>query len=174
MFCFLSAASLFLIAASGSGDSSERAQAKNSGRAPLTAVQPYLVMTGKSMTEAISKLQAGNATQNLMSGDAIGCRVYIQHEKDVATNQAEVHDATDDVFILLEGAATFILGGKLETPGEVQPGEWRSADISGGKEFKLAKGDMIIVPRGTPHRRISAGQDVTLMVIKAFTPAVNK
>ena len=76
-----------------------------------------------------------------------------------------------DIFIIMEGTTTLTLGGKLDSPNQVQPGEWRAAGITGGKEFKLSKGDVVIVPRGTPHRRISASQDVTLMVVKSFTPA---
>jgi mannose-6-phosphate isomerase-like protein (cupin superfamily) len=164
----------------GAGAVSADAQGRSSGggvpnasaQAPSTPSQAYLVMSGPSVEETIKELQADNKIKNLVSGAAIGCRVFIQHEKNVTTSQAEVHDGADDVFIILEGSATLILGGKLESPNQVQPGEWRAADITGGKEFKLAKGDVIVVPRGTPHRRITPGQDVTLMVVKAFTPAV--
>lgn len=142
-----------------------------SAQTPSTPSQAYLVMSGQSLEESIKELQAENKIKNLVSGAAIGCRVFIQHEKDVTTSQAEVHDGADDIFIILEGNATLTLGGKLESPDQTQPGEWRAAAITGGREFKLAKGDVIIVPRGTPHRRITPGQDVTLMVVKAFTPA---
>ncbi len=141
------------------------------GKAPSTAAQPYVVMSGQSIGEAVKDLQSDNKTRNLMTGDTIGCRVFIQHEKDVSTAQAEVHDAADDIFIIMEGTATYTLGGVLDSPKETQPGEWRAVSITGGKEFKLGKGDMIVVPRGTPHRRTTAGQDVTIMVIKAKAAA---
>jgi mannose-6-phosphate isomerase-like protein (cupin superfamily) len=174
VFGIISASLLFTIAAAGSGKSSDLPQAKTSGKAPSTASQPFLFVTGQAMAEAIKELQPGNGTKNLINGAAISCRAYLQHEKDVATNQAEVHDGADDIFIIQEGTATFILGGKLDAPTEIQPGEWRAANIAGGQEFKLAKGDMIVVPRGTPHRRITAGQDVTFLIIKAFAPSANK
>jgi mannose-6-phosphate isomerase-like protein (cupin superfamily) len=167
-FCILAAVSIFAAAAAGQGRTPET---KNSGGVPSAAAQPYLVMTGRSVDETVKALQSANKTNDLMNGDTLGCRVFLQHEKDVSTNQAEVHDGADDIFILMEGTATFILGGKLDSPHEVQPGEWRAADIIGGKEFRLNKGDMIVVPRGTPHRRVTAGADVTLLVIKARAPA---
>jgi mannose-6-phosphate isomerase-like protein (cupin superfamily) len=132
--------------------------------------QPYLVMTGLSMEEAIKQLQSGNMTRNLMAGEGIGCRVFLQHEKDVATGQAEVHEGADDVFIIMEGSTTLILGGALDAPKQTQPGEWRAQNITGGKSIKLGKGDVVVVPRGTPHRRVSDGQEVTLMIVKAFAP----
>ncbi len=139
--------------------------------APSTAAQPYQVITAQSMDETVKALQSSNTLKNLISGAGIGCRVFIQHEKDVSTNQAEIHDGADDIFVFLEGTATLTLGGTLESPTQTQPGEWRAATITGGKDIKVAKGDMIIVPRGTAHRRVTPGQEVTLMVIKSFTPA---
>lgn len=139
---------------------------------PAVASQAYVVMTGQSIADAIKSLQSENKTQNLISGEAIGCRVFIQHEKDVSTGQAEVHDGADDVFLILEGSATLTLGGKLDSPKQTQSGEWRASSITGGRDVLLRKGDLVIVPRGTPHRRTTPGQEVTLMVIKAFAPAV--
>ena len=140
-------------------------------KAPALPAQMYAVTTAKSIDEIMRDLRLGNKNQNLISGDGIGCRVFIQHELDVSTNQAEVHEGADDIFIIMEGTATFVLGGQLDSPKQAQPGEWRASSITGGKEFQVSKGDVIIVPRGTPHKRITAGQDVTLMVVKAFAPA---
>jgi mannose-6-phosphate isomerase-like protein (cupin superfamily) len=150
---------------SGSGGGREPAQA------PSTPGQEYLVLSGPSVDQTIKELAGDNKIKNLVSGAGVGCRVFIQHEKNVLTSQAEVHDGADDVFVILEGSATLILGGRLDSPNQSQPGEWRAAAITGGTEFKLAKGDVVVVPRGTPHRRITPGQDVTLMVIKSTTPA---
>ncbi len=142
------------------------------GGAPSTPAREYLVMTSQSLDETLKDLQSGNKLKNLIAGSGIGCRVFVQHEKDVAASQAEVHDGTDDIFIFLEGTATLTLGGKLESPSQTQDGEWRAAAITGGKDFKVGKGDVIVVPRGTAHRRITPGQEVTLMVIKSFTAPV--
>jgi mannose-6-phosphate isomerase-like protein (cupin superfamily) len=172
----LTAASLLLaIFATAIGqDKNSNPQDKTaSTRAPSAPAQPYVVTTAQSIDGTIKELHAANKLQNLISADNIGCRVYIQHELDVSTNQAEVHDAADDIFIIMEGTTTYVLGGKLDSPKETQPGEWRAPGITGGKEFKVNKGDILIVPRGTPHQRITAGLDVTLMVIKSFVPSKN-
>ena len=139
-------------------------------RRPSMPAQPYVVATAPSIEGIVQELRAANRQQDLINGESIGCRVFIQHEADVSTNQAEVHDAADDVFILLAGSAVFILGGQLDTPKETQPGEWRAPGILGGREFKVNKGDVLMVPRGTPHRRITSGQDVTFMLVKSSAP----
>lgn len=65
--------------------------------------------------------------------------------------QAEVHPAETDVMYVVEGGATLVTGGAVVDP-HVQPsGEVRGSGIDGGEVRTLAKGDVIIVPRGVPH-----------------------
>ncbi len=64
---------------------------------------------------------------------------------------AEVHQYETDVFYVLEGAATFVTGGALVAPKVVAPGEIRGASIEGGDSRRIARGDVIVIPRGTPH-----------------------
>jgi mannose-6-phosphate isomerase-like protein (cupin superfamily) len=146
------------------------AQPQAAVKRPSAASQPYVVTTAAALDAVVKDLHGANKRQNLMVADNVGCQVFVQHEKDVTTNQAEVHDAADDIFVILDGTADFVLGGELDSPRETGPGEWRSSGISGGKEIKANKGDMIMVPRGTPHRRITAGQDATVLIIKASAP----
>ena len=79
------------------------------------------------------------------------------------------HAETDDVFVILEGSTTLMVGGALDGPTLSAPGEWKGTGIRDGKELTLNKGDVAFIPRGTPHRRTTPNQEVTLMVIKATT-----
>ena len=174
-FYFAMTVTIFVIAvytASAQVKTTTSTETKSSAKEPPTAAQSYVVLTGQAIGDIIKELQSDNKTRNVISGSNLGCRIFIQHEKDVSKNPAEIHENADDIFIIMEGTATIILGGKLDTPNQTQPGEWRAPGITGGNEVKVSKGDMVIVPRGTPHKRITAGQDVTLIVIKAFTPVV--
>jgi mannose-6-phosphate isomerase-like protein (cupin superfamily) len=145
--------------------------AQGTGGGPRAAAQPFQILTGQSIADAVAALKSENKTQDLVSGEKIGTRVFVQHEKNVSTNAAEVHEGTDDVFIILEGSAILLIGGKLDSPTLAQPGEWRGKSITGGKEVKLAKGDIAFIPRGTPHQRTTANQEITLMIVKSFTAA---
>src|SRR5205823_10342971 len=109
-----------------------------------------------------------NKVEDLIGGAGMQLRVAVQHEKDKSGADAEVHDASDDVYYVLDGAATLILGGRLDAPHEAQPGEWRAAHIVGGQTVNIAKGDPIVVPRGTPHAPSTAGKDLTMLPAKAF------
>src|SRR5262249_29647911 len=77
------------------------------------------------------------------------------------------HADWNDVFIAKDGEATLIYGGKVEGGHETTPGETRGGKIAGGKEQRLAAGDMAIIPAGMPHQTNPApGKPFTYMVIK--------
>ena len=64
----------------------------------------------------------------------------------------EMHDKTNHVFIIQEGEAEFITGGKMIDPKQTGAGETRGAGIEGGVSHHLSKGDVITIPAGTPHQ----------------------
>jgi mannose-6-phosphate isomerase-like protein (cupin superfamily) len=65
--------------------------------------------------------------------------------------QVEVHEKTTDILFVVEGEALYVTGGKMIDGKQTRPGEWLGANIDGGVEHHLKKGDVIIVPAGTPH-----------------------
>jgi len=65
--------------------------------------------------------------------------------------QSELHEKDTDVFYILQGAATFVTGGKMVEPKTTAPGEVRGSGIEGGEVRTLSKDDVIIIPAGTPH-----------------------
>jgi lysophospholipase L1-like esterase/mannose-6-phosphate isomerase-like protein (cupin superfamily) len=137
-------------------------------RKPIKPIRPFVVMPSQSLADFQQKLQPGNKVEDLIGGEGMELRVAIQHEKDTPAADAEVHDASDDVYYVLDGSATVTLGGTLEAPKEIEPGEWRGPQIVGGQKVVINKGDLIIVPRGTPHQRATTGQDFTMILIKVF------
>lgn len=142
--------------------------AQSAQRKPSEATRPVVVMSAQSLTDLKQKLQPGNKTEELIDSAGMELRVAVQHENNKTGAAAELHDASDDVYYVLEGGATLVLGGKLDAPKEVEPGEWRSAKIIDGKTFEITKGDLVVVPRGTPHQRSTANKDFTMLLIKIY------
>ena len=70
-------------------------------------------------------------------------RVAIQHDEKKDSALAELHDASDDVYYVLEGSAQLTLGGKLDNPKEQSAGEWRSDKIVGGTTFTLKNSSLV-------------------------------
>jgi mannose-6-phosphate isomerase-like protein (cupin superfamily) len=141
---------------------------------PSEATRPFVVMSAQSLDDLQKTLQPDNKTSELIESGGMQLRVAVQHEKNKVGAPAELHDASDDVYYVLEGSATLILGGKLADPKETDAGEWRSPRIIDGKTFVINKGDLVIVPRGTPHQRSTANKDFTMILIKIYAEPLKK
>src|SRR6185436_14135659 len=143
-------------------------------RKPSEATRPFVVMTSQSLNDLQKTLQPDNKVSELIDSSGMQLRVAVQHEKNRAGAAAELHDASDDVYYVLEGTATLTLGGKLDAPKETDPGEWRSPKIIDGKSFEIKKGDLIVVPRGTPHQRSTENKDFMMILIKIYAEPLKK
>ena len=96
-------------------------------RGPRSPVRSPVILAGQSLNEIERRLKGGNLVEEIFGGEGMQLRVAVQHEKDKPAGLAEVHDDSDDVYYVLDGAATLVLGGALDSPREVEPGEWRGA-----------------------------------------------
>ncbi len=148
-------------------------------RKPSEPIRPYVMKTKQDVSSIEKALHSINVdiktkdlvtkTEDLIGGEGLQLRVAIQYDAKKNVAQAEVHDAADDVFYVLEGSAELTLGGKLENPKEGATGEWKSDKIIGGTTYTIKKGDLIVIPRGTPHQRINTkNKTFSLLLIKIF------
>ena len=62
---------------------------------------------------------------------------------------AITHADGTEVHHIIDGAATFVTGGTIVRPAGA--GRGGTATIEGGQSRRVAKGDVILVPAGTPH-----------------------
>lgn len=79
----------------------------------------------------------------------------------------ELHTKDADIIYVLDGTATFITGGTLVEPHNVAADEIRGKEISGGETRRLVRGDVIIVPAGTPHWFKEVSAPFLYYVVKA-------
>src|SRR5438552_11183343 len=143
-------------------------------RKPSEATRPFVVMSSQSLDDLQKTLQPDNKTVELIDSAGMQLRVAVQHEQNKVGAAAALHDASDDVYYVLDGSATLVLGGKLDSPKETDPGEWRSPRIVDGKTFEIKKGDLVVVTRRTPHQRSTANKDFTMILIKIYAEPLKK
>lgn len=101
-------------------------------------------------------------------------RVAIFHDEKRENDLFEVHDASDDIYYVLDGEAMLMLGGTLTAANEISTGEWRSKTASGGQRVSIKKGDLVVVPRGTVHQRTVTGKKFSMILIKVFAETVKQ
>ena len=80
--------------------------------------------------------------------------------------QVEVHVKDTDVIYMLEGTTTFVTGGTMVGGQTSAPDEIRGLSVNGGETRTLTKGDVIIVPKGTPHWFKDVSGPVLYYVVK--------
>ena len=81
--------------------------------------------------------------------------------------QVEVHEKDADIIYVLEGTATLVTGGEIIGGKTVAPGEIRGSEVKGGETRIIKKGDVIIVPAGTPHWFKEVPGPLNYYVVKA-------
>jgi mannose-6-phosphate isomerase-like protein (cupin superfamily) len=117
---------------------------------PAMAQKPGEVMyvTPAEVTALTSKVVDGVSTHFVVPlKGAYGQELVYR----TASGVPEVHRDWADHFVVIEGAATLVLGGMVVGEKETAPGEKRGTSITGGKEYVLTPGTNITVPPGMPH-----------------------
>ncbi|MBK6750485.1 MAG: cupin domain-containing protein [Acidobacteria bacterium] len=139
-------------------------------RQPSTASGPYVVKSKQQVAEIEKMLAAkpGNTNEDVVAAAGEQTRVAIFHDSKRENDLNEVHDGSDDIYYVLKGNATLVLGGSLLQPNEISPGEWRAKTAVGGNSVTIKKGDLIFVPRGTRHQRTVTGKGFSMILIKIF------
>lgn len=84
----------------------------------------------------------------------------------VAPGNVELHTQDTDIFYITEGSATLVTGGAMVGPETIGPGEIRAKATTGGVTRHLAKGDVIVIPKGVPHWFTEVGGTFLYFVVK--------
>lgn len=142
-------------------------------RQPSKPAGPVVVKTKQQIADIEKTLIAGDGNKNedIVAAAGRQTRVAVFHDEKRVDDLHEVHDGSDDIYYVLSGEATLMLGGSLIDPNEISPGEWRAKTATGGTIYKIRKGDVVFVPRGTPHQRTATGKGFSMILIKIFETA---
>ena len=141
--------------------------------APAAAQSPaaaaYRLFTAKEIQSDISALQASPGNNSLVQEKAFTAVLTTETAKSAA--EFEWHEGRDHIFQILEGATIYELGGTPKNGRNIRSGEWLAPESDGHEVVTLNKGDMIVIQRGTPHRRRTAGTVTFLLISPQGTAA---
>jgi mannose-6-phosphate isomerase-like protein (cupin superfamily) len=82
--------------------------------------------------------------------------------------KVEVHEKETDVIYVQDGEATFVTGGTMIGGNLTKPGQYLGTEIQGGVPHHMAKGDVVVVPAGTPHWFREVPKSITYFVVKVL------
>ncbi len=80
----------------------------------------------------------------------------------------EIHANEADLFYVIEGQSTQVLGGTVIGGKETGPGQIRGSRIDGGTTYQLGKGDVMWVPAGMPHWFPEMPEALSYLLVKVF------
>ena len=102
----------------------------------------------KSLSTAVASDAAAGAAVTISPGIAVRRRSGAGEPQ-----YAIIHPFSTEIYYIIDGAGSLVTGGALEPPAPppADPDIVRSRTIKGGATRRVAKGDVIVVPPGTPH-----------------------
>ena len=91
-----------------------------------------------------------------------------------STQQATLHQTeVTEVYQMLDGVGTLVTGGKIVDPTKTSAAAASIGHssivgprIEGGVSRRVSKGDIVIIPGGTPHWWSSLESDITYVIIR--------
>lgn len=89
-----------------------------------------------------------------------------------SSGMAEIHSRDTDIIYVLDGHATIVTGGEAIDAKTIARDELRGVAIANGETRHLGKGDVLVVPNGTPHQFTETSNPFLYYVVKATAPAM--
>jgi mannose-6-phosphate isomerase-like protein (cupin superfamily) len=120
---------------------------------PSATPVPFALFTEAKIEDAMQMYRSQLGEHYLFQPKQLPLTIAMTTQEKVVGKMFEYHEWRDHIFLILDGATRFELGGTPKQPRNVRPGEWLAADSDGATTVEVKKGDMLVVPRGTPHRQ---------------------
>jgi glc operon protein GlcG len=134
------------------------------------AVQAGMAVSSGRHSAGVLHFDSRRVNDAFAKGDVLvnaeGRNYMVHASRRDAPGMAEVHTRDTDIFHVLSGSATFVTGGDLVEPGPSADDEIRGKGIQGGETRRIAAGDVIVVPKGTPHWFREVQAPLTYYVVK--------
>ena len=133
--------------------------------APAAAAASRTMVSASEVTALVTKAKAERKdNQALLAQSMIQLAPYnVSLEYRAAVANAAVHETEAELFYVIDGSATLVTGGKLTNENRTNAANLSGSGIEGGVSRRVAKGDFIMVPEGTPHWFSAIDGTVVLM-----------
>jgi len=126
----------------------------------------YDVIRAQELADDMQSLQGGG---NKTLYQDRNFSFVLTTEKTASAKEFEWHEGRDHILNVIQGSTTYELGGIPQNAHSKGPGEWLAPASEGAAKVTLSKGDTLVIPRGTPHKR-STPESVTFTLTSPMTP----
>ncbi|SNT09641.1 hypothetical protein SAMN05421770_104145 [Granulicella rosea] len=133
------------------------------GQAPV-ATEKVQLFPGTLLAEKFKALQAKPGNDNISTPATLPFTIVLTVEEKKSAKEFEWHEGRDHIFQVVEGETRYEIGGTPKGAHSSKPGEWNAPESVGSTTMILKKGDMLVIPRNTLHKRSTEGS-VTFTLI---------
>ncbi|MGA2570420.1 MAG: hypothetical protein ABSF23_07860 [Terracidiphilus sp.] len=133
------------------------------------AAPAFQVFTAQQIEADAKALAATPGNNNLVQGKNF--TMVLTTEKAKSAKEFEWHEGRDHVLQVLKGTTVYELGGTPKNAHSPKADEWLAPESEGATTIKLHKGDLLVIPRGTPHKRSTASSVTFLLISPQGTAA---
>jgi mannose-6-phosphate isomerase-like protein (cupin superfamily) len=115
----------------------------------------FQLFTAHQIQDDVKTLEASPGDNNLVVGKNFKVALTVETAK--SAKEFEWHEGRDHVLIVLDGETVYQVGGTPKGAHSIGPGEWHAPESDGATTLTLRKDDMLVIPRGTLHKRSTTG-----------------
>ncbi len=141
---------------------------------PATLITASQIEAHKQSMVAVDETDVAMTMVKMGGGDAaaqIGVSVVLR-PTDRDNRYYAVHDDVAEVYYVISGKGSMKVGGTItdweRRPVSIENGEGsRGTTAVGARDVPLAKGDMLIIPAGTPHKWEKSDEFTYYVVVRA-------
>jgi len=97
----------------------------------------------------------------------------VQTNRRVKDGNIEIHVKETDIFYVMDGSATLLMGGTPVEPYVGRPDrplQMTAKDITNPEVHELKKGDVVVIPAGVPHWFKKVNGSIDYLVVKSIKP----
>jgi mannose-6-phosphate isomerase-like protein (cupin superfamily) len=136
----------------------------------LTLLTSAVLLLGAGGSGAVTYVPHDKVAAALSNGGSLVTApdLLVSGSHRTGNGHVEVHEKETDVFYVVDGDATFVTGGKMIGGKVTKPGQWLGTSIEGGQTHRLSKGDVIVIPAGTPHWFKEVPKSISYYVVKVL------
>ncbi len=125
---------------------------------------PFKLIPASELGDALAGLEKKPGNFNVYDAPTMPFTAVLTVEEKHAATQFEWHEGRDHLLQVMDGTTVYEIGGTPRNGRNTKPGEWLAPESEGATTLTLHKGDFLVIPRGTPHKRSTAGS-VTFYLI---------
>ncbi len=115
--------------------------------------EKFKLIPGTQFEEAVKALHTNPGNFNFCDASKLPFTAVVTVEEKKAAKEFEWHEGRDHLLHILDGTTVYELGGTPQNGRNTKPGEWLAPASQGATTLTLHKGDWVVIPRNTLHKR---------------------